>query len=127
MADLFKLWRHSKVVVPSKHKYDANDLVHDMHKEAKARRADKKKYGVKQSFMLSSGDMLCIRYAEYGSSGIKLTCTVNDADDNSELSDRFTINTKRNKDGEYVIKYNGDTFSLSDEEMDEILQVSKNS
>ncbi len=123
--DLFKLWRHSKVVVPSKHKYDPNDLVRDMHEQGKAIRADKKKYKVKWQTMLSTGALFCICHAEYSSNGIALTCTVNDPDTMQQISNRFRVNTKRSSDGLYSISYNGDTFELADVEMDEILYSSK--
>lgn len=123
--DIFKLWRHSKVVVPSKHRYDPNDLIRDMHKQGKAIRADKKKYKVKYQTLLSTGDLFCIRYAEYSSSGVSLTCTVNDSDTMRQLGDRFRISAKRNNDGQYSINYNGDKFCLSDDEMNEIIHASK--
>ena len=123
--DLFKLWRHSKVVVPSKHQYDANDLVRDMHEQGKATRADKKKYKVKWQTMLSSGALFCICYAEYSSNGVALTCSVNDPDTMQQLGDRFRVNTKRSGDGLYSFNYNGDTIELADVEMNEILYSSK--
>jgi hypothetical protein len=123
--DLFKLWRHSKVVVPSKHKYDPNDLIRDMHQQGKAMRAEKKKYKVKYQTLLSTGDMFCICYAEYSSSGVSLTCTVNDSDTMCPLGDRFKVNARRNNDGQYSISYNGDKFYLSDDEMNEIIHASR--
>lgn len=123
--DIFKLWRHSKVVVPSKHQYDPNDLIRDMHQQGKAMRAEKKKYKVKYQTLLSTGDMFCICYAEYSSSGVSLTCTVNDSDTMRPLGDRFKVNARRNNDGQYSISYNGDKFYLSDDEMNEIIHASR--